>query len=163
MWQELFTCQRPYSSLLLWALLLSTYGPLSSCLPHWFLYKRVKGNLGYLLYLCFYQKWEMKYRLRKPCVFHSAGFAHLCYLPALKEFEFMVPGIEVFCEPFKVTSSSPDELISVNMMSFGTLSALCVLAEFYLSLYIFCLFSKPVVSKYRIKGNDFITDIWKTG
>lgn len=75
-------------------------------------------------------------------MFHSAGFAHLCYLPALKEFEFMVPGIEVFCEPFKVTSSSPDELISVNMMSFGTLSALCVLAEFYLSIFSVCFLNQ---------------------
>ena len=87
-------------------------------------------------------------------MFHSAGLAHLCYLPAPKASEFMILGIETFCEPFKVTTSSSGELISVNTVKFRTLSALRVLAVF---LFVSCLFSKRIVSKYWISWTKCIT------
>lgn len=89
-------------------------------------------------------------------MFHSAGLAHLCYLPAPKASEFMIPGIEMFCEPFQVTTSSSGKLISVIMVKFRTLSALRVLAVF-LFLSVSCLFSKRIVSKYWISWTKCIT------
>lgn len=84
----------------------------------------------------------MKYRLRKPHAFHSAGLTQLYYLPVLKACEFVTPGIEIFCEPFRVTMSLPDKLTFVKMMRLGTLSALSIF--FFFSTFPACFLMKNV-------------------
>lgn len=141
MWLELYNCNGFTS---IYSGKLRVYGPLSSwlylCLSH----KRVKRYLGYLLFPCFNQKWEMRYRLRNAHVFHSADLTYLCYLPVLKAFELVIPRRQTFCEFFKVTTNSSDKLISVNMR-LGTLFFFHLFNRVCSFHFSSCLSSKSVV------------------
>ena len=122
-----------------------SYGPLFWFLHHCFSYKRVKRNLGLFFVPVFLPKVRNENRLRKPWMFHSVGLTHLCYQPALDVCESVIPGIEIFCELFKVTTGSSHKIISVHMRRLGA-----PLSCFLLFLYTSCMFPKPIVSKYWI-------------